>query len=352
MKFMSTDNKNTNHLQELGGSDYKIAEGEDNIKGWDVKDGQGHDLGDVDELIFDTESLKVRYLVLDVDKNKDLGLKSREVLIPIGMAELDHQDNDVILRNITPEQIRSLPEYDKHHLNSDYEMRNYRSIVGPGAAVAGSDFYNNEYFDDRNLYKNRRNERREREIEREADKADVHNPLYDQRPDITDRRSDNITDRVDTKDRKYDDIRDRRSDDITDRRSDDIRDKRINADDETSIPVIEENWNVGKKEVEQGGIHLTSRVVENPVEKKINLREEHVKVERKPVNRRATDADFEQAHDQDFEVHEHKEVPVVNKEARVVEEVKLKKDITEHEEKIKETLRKTEVKVDELKKNK
>jgi len=68
-----TDN---NRLQELGGSDYKIAEGEDNIKGWDVKDAQDHNLGDVDELIFDMESLKVRYLVWISIKIKNWELRT------------------------------------------------------------------------------------------------------------------------------------------------------------------------------------------------------------------------------------------------------------------------------------
>jgi stress response protein YsnF len=310
-----TDN---NRLQELGGSDYKIAEGEDNIKGWDVKDAQDHNLGDVDELIFDMESLKVRYLVLDLDKNKELGIKNREVLIPIGMAELDRKADDVILRNITLDQIRALPDYDKDHLDRNYESRNYASLVGAGAvAGTGSDFYNNENFNDTNLYRNRRRER-------VTDETDMHNPLYSDR-----------------------------SNDLTNKnRNTDENNINRNTGDNTSIPVIEEELNVGKKEVERGGIHITSRVVENPVEKNINLREEHVSVERKPVNRRATESDFDHAHDQDIEIHEHKEVPVVNKEARVVEEVRLKKEVTEHEEKIKENVRKTEVKVDELNKNK
>ena len=307
----------SNRLRELRGSDYKIAEGEDNIKGWDVKDAQDHNLGDVDELIFDIESLKVRYLVLDLDKNKDLGIKNREVLIPIGMAELDRKAEDVILRNITLDQIRALPDYDKDHLDTNYERRNYASLVGAGAvAGTGSDFYNNENFNDTNLYRNRR--------ESVTDETEIHNPLYsDRSTDLTDKN-----------------------------RSTDENTINRNRGDNTSIPVIEEELNVGKKEVERGGIHITSRVVENPVEKNINLREEHVSVERKPVNRRATESDFDHAHDQEIEIHEHKEVPVVNKEARVVEEVRLKKDITEHEEKIKENVRKTEVKVDELNKNK
>lgn len=159
-------NENVNkshHLQELGGSNYKIAEGQDDIKGWDVKDGQGNDLGDVDELLFDDQSLKVRYLILDLDKNKDLDLKDRKVLIPIGMAQLDEKDDNVILSNISVEQIRTMPDYDEDNLNEDYEYRNYSSLTGITDAATGTaladDLYNNEHFNDDNLYRNRNSKR-------------------------------------------------------------------------------------------------------------------------------------------------------------------------------------------------
>jgi uncharacterized protein (TIGR02271 family) len=378
----SNEKNNYNRLQELGGSDYKIAEGEDNIKGWDVKDMQDNDLGDVDELIFDVESLKVRYLVLDLDKNKDLGLENRKVLIPIGMAELDHEDDEVILKNISIDQIRALPDYDKDNLNSDYEQRNYSSLAGAGAAAATTaDFYNNDNFNDRNLYRNRRRDRVVDETDtddssnfnRRDDIRDTRDDVHDTRNNIRNTEDDirrdtrddihntrnNIHDteddiRRDTRDdirHTRDNIRDT-GDDIRRHTRDDIKDRDRNTNDTTSIPVIEEELNVGKKEVERGGIRITSRVVEKPVEKNINLREEHITVERQPVNRAATESDFEQAKDQDIEVREHAEVPVVNKEARVVEEIKLKKDVTEHEETINDTVRKTEVKVDDSNRNK
>ena len=112
--------------------------------------------------------------------------------------------------------------------------------------------------------------------------------------------------------------------------------------------MIRENLQVGKEEVERGGIRLRSRVVENPVEEKVNLRDENVTVERNPVDRAATDADFRE---DDVVVREQDEVPVVNKEARVVEEVKLNKEVTERNETIRDTVRETKVDVDKLDKN-
>ncbi|AMM51907.1 hypothetical protein TH61_12960 [Rufibacter sp. DG15C] len=116
----------------------------------------------------------------------------------------------------------------------------------------------------------------------------------------------------------------------------------------TSIPIIEENLEVGKREVETGGARLRSRIVERPVEESLRLRSEHVRVERHAVNRPATDADFNTFKEGDIEMRERAEVPVVNKNARVVEEVSLGKEVNEHEEVIKDTVRSTEVNVDKL----
>jgi len=115
-----------------------------------------------------------------------------------------------------------------------------------------------------------------------------------------------------------------------------------------SIPIVEENVEVGKREVETGGVRLRSRIVEKPVEENLRLREEHVRVERTPVDRAATDADLQNFQEREIEIVEHAEVPVVNKEARVVEEVNLNKEVEHRDETIKETVRKTEVDVENL----
>ncbi|MEJ7559544.1 MAG: YsnF/AvaK domain-containing protein [Pedobacter sp.] len=115
----------------------------------------------------------------------------------------------------------------------------------------------------------------------------------------------------------------------------------------TVIPVIEEELHVGKKEVETGGVRLRSRIVERPVEESIRLREEHVNIERTPVDRLATSADFDGL-EGTVELTETAERAVVAKEARVVEEVSLDKEVTEREETISDTVRHTEVDTEEI----
>jgi uncharacterized protein (TIGR02271 family) len=116
----------------------------------------------------------------------------------------------------------------------------------------------------------------------------------------------------------------------------------------TSIPVVEENVQIGKKEVETGGVRLRSRIVETPVEENLRLREEKVWVERTPVDRPATDADLQNFQEREIEATEHAEVPLVKKEARVVEEVNLNKDVEERDETVEDTVRKTEVDVENI----
>lgn len=120
------------------------------------------------------------------------------------------------------------------------------------------------------------------------------------------------------------------------------------GDTDRSIPIIEERMNVGKREVERGGVHMRSRIVERPVEEHLRLREEHIDIERNKVNRPATDRDFQNFKEGEINITERAEVPVVNKEARVVEEIKINKHTEQHDETVKGTVRKTEVDVDKI----
>ena len=283
----SNENRNT-RLQELGGSDFEIADGQPDIRGWDVKDAQGRRIGEVDELIFDVQSRKVRYIVLDLDGN-ELDLEARDVLVPIGLAELHENDDEVILSGVTADQLTALPEYDDDNLGNDVETSIRNVFGGIGTAAAGAsmsagattgdtDFYNHEHFNDENLYRNRQ--------------------------------------------------------------------QRTNEG--ATIPVIQENLEVGKREVERGGIHIRSRIEERPVEENIRLREEEIHVERENVDRPVSASDFDRVGEQDVELTERVEVPVVNKETRVVEEINISKDVTERDETVKDTVRNTEVDIENI----
>jgi uncharacterized protein (TIGR02271 family) len=116
---------------------------------------------------------------------------------------------------------------------------------------------------------------------------------------------------------------------------------------EARIPVIEEELRVGKREVEGGGVRVRTRVVERPVEEAVRLREERVHVERRPVNRPVSEADLNAFREGTFELRERSEEAVVDKTARVVEEVAINKEVGERTETVRDTVRRTDVDVEE-----
>jgi len=116
-------------------------------------------------------------------------------------------------------------------------------------------------------------------------------------------------------------------------------------DAERTVPVTEEELVVGKRNVEQGGVRVYSRVVERPVQETVQLEQERVEVERRPASRPASADAFRE---QSFEVRERAEEPVVEKRARVVEEVKVGKKRSKAARTVEDTVRKTEVEVDRV----
>ncbi len=116
---------------------------------------------------------------------------------------------------------------------------------------------------------------------------------------------------------------------------------------ERSIPIVEEEMSVGKRTVDAGGVRVYRRVVEIPVEESVQLREEHVNIDRRPVDRIASDADLSFG-DRTIELTETAEEAVVGKSARVVEEVLVGKSATEHTETISDSVRRTEVEVEQV----
>ena len=120
------------------------------------------------------------------------------------------------------------------------------------------------------------------------------------------------------------------------------------TDNDQTIKVIREDLEVGKRTVETGGVRVRSRIVERPVEESVRLREERVIVQRNPVNRPATAADLNAFQEGQIELTERAEVPVVSKTANVVEEISVGKNVTERDEVIRDTVRNTEVDVENL----
>jgi uncharacterized protein (TIGR02271 family) len=120
---------------------------------------------------------------------------------------------------------------------------------------------------------------------------------------------------------------------------------------EDTIPVIEERLRVGKREVNRGSVRVRSYIVEEPVHEEVRLRDEHVDIERRPVNApvrpvvKGSPDDLLQ--ERTIEVTESAEQAVIGKEARVTEEVVVSKSSDERVENIDDTVRHTRVEVED-----
>ncbi len=119
-------------------------------------------------------------------------------------------------------------------------------------------------------------------------------------------------------------------------------------EDKAVLPVIEEDITVGKREVQRGGVRVYSHVTERPVEENVTLREEHVMVDRRPVDRPVSSADINNLKDQSFELTESAEEAVVAKNARIVEEVVIGKETAQRTETVRDTVLRTDVEVEQI----
>jgi stress response protein YsnF len=112
------------------------------------------------------------------------------------------------------------------------------------------------------------------------------------------------------------------------------------------VERAEERLVVGKRQAAGGRVRVRSYVVETPFEEQVTLRDERVHVERRPVDRpvQPGDAVFEE---RVLEASERSEEAVVTKEARVVEEVGLRKEADTRTETVRDTVRRQEVEVED-----
>lgn len=122
-----------------------------------------------------------------------------------------------------------------------------------------------------------------------------------------------------------------------------------NLDNEGQVlQVIEEELQIGKRQVQTGGVRIHSFVTERPVEEQVTLHEETVHVERRPVNRDASSANLADFKEQTIEMTETGEEAVVSKRVRVIEEVVIGKTATDRTETVRDTVRRQDVDVQNI----
>jgi hypothetical protein len=247
-------------LTELHRSGYEVADGYPDIRGWSILNGAGQKIGEVVELIFDPLSNSVRYLVVHIE-GKPINLLSRDVLVPIGLAELVEETGIVSVPNISLGHLALLPTYKRSIFNRSFERAVRNVFSGEKEKIEETTdetlnpvFYDHEHFDQEKFYKNR-------------------------------------------------------------------------------------NANTIKEERDAGQPWIRERIT--PKEKPFP---------NDPDNNSREDVNepFRPFRDGTIELTEHGEVPVVKKETRIVEEVKVNRDISERDETVRDKVRRTEVDVERI----
>ena len=120
---------------------------------------------------------------------------------------------------------------------------------------------------------------------------------------------------------------------------------------EERIPVVEEQLQIGTRDVVRGGARVRTRVEEVPVAKEIELISELVRVATRPASRPVSEQELEQGglfRDRLIEITQVREEAVVNKEVFVREEVVVSKTTERRVERIHETVRRTVVETEDL----
>ncbi len=262
--------------------DYKIAEGNPDPRGWDVI-ANGTKVGEVDKLIADLNALKVRYL--DVELDDDFaGTKDRHVLIPIGAARLDDDNDNVLLQGMTRDALIGLPAYAANTpITRDYENSLRERMTGaPIPPPRGRDYYEHEHFDESRFFGRR-----------------------------------GAPARGESNDRL-------------------IR-----------VPITEEEVRVGKRQVKAGEVDVRKTVETKHVEQPVTRMREEVEVERRPIqgDRPATGAaEFKEG---ETTIPLMEEEIVVEKRPVAKEEVVIRKHAVEDTENVGADIRKERVDVDE-----
>jgi len=113
------------------------------------------------------------------------------------------------------------------------------------------------------------------------------------------------------------------------------------------LEVVEEELQIGKETVERGRTRIFSVVTEKQVQQDVHLRDETLRVQRRPVNREVLNTP-DLFRERSYEMVERDEIATVGKTAHVIEEVQLGKEVADKVETIKETIKRQDVRVEDI----
>ena len=176
-----SDRASTNKLERLDKlDDYKVADGDSDPRGWKVIGRDKKTLGEVEHLIGDTGSMRVRYLVVKLERG--IG-KGGNILIPTGHVDLDTKRNRVISRGLDSDCMKNMPAYTGGAVTGDFEQQISTACE---KSYEGERRYEHPRYRDENLWNEEKMSVSEEELrvgtrERKAGEVDVEKRVETER---------------------------------------------------------------------------------------------------------------------------------------------------------------------------
>lgn len=145
------------HLRRLRDlENFEVADDSVDVRGWAVRGNDGKKFGDVYELIVEEEAMKVRYLDVELDASLRINKWERHILLPIGVATIDEDGDNIFVPSLNLETVLDYPPYAEVQISREYEEAMLRSLNLPLPEHATAPFYDQPSYDEQRFYQNRR----------------------------------------------------------------------------------------------------------------------------------------------------------------------------------------------------
>lgn len=270
--------------------DFRVVEGEPTLVGYSFCNENGDRLGEIDDLIADSDAMKVRFLIVALDQGL---LTSRRIIVPLRDVTIDEDAGRVICTDCSESRMQSYPTYEGGAL-PDLQKR-FTATFLPETGKA----------------------------ERTATRPEAYNAP------IAGEHKEGVLERAKERIEEFGEERRER------------REARAETAGEQRMELMEEELQVGKREVDVGDVTLHKTVSEREVCEPVELREERVVIERHPVHRQA---DHEiSSTPSDVHMTLKGEEVVAKKVPFVREEILIRKETDVRQEKVCDTVRKEDV---------
>lgn len=132
-------------------TEFEVADDNPDVRGWTVRGSDGKALGTVFELIVEPDAMKVRYLDVELDSQFEINEYENHILLPIGVASLDAEGDNVFVPVLNTESVLSYPPYTEIQITRDYETAMMQALGL--APVPNGDFYGTPAHDASAFYR-------------------------------------------------------------------------------------------------------------------------------------------------------------------------------------------------------